>query len=693
MRHDRRHDLLIYQPRNSSYRLDNKMEHDTEQSSSDVSQECRPGSQFSLFKTMERQHEQHHAWMTKSAPTIPTTKDVNARMHTSAKAVSYHEYAKHVCGHEGGVWMGGTCLQRTSMISSTTSNVSLPKGDLCPSLLPDDASQRPLYSTIDDERPPLLEASNISVEHDYGNSSSVCAPNIDQSKSPLSHGDRSIVSEGSISVSSSEQITHISECVPVQGRLIDLLDHAQSYLDDDDDTNAGDDEGGIVILDESTEKEFEESMRRSLENDNRRLQLNSPQQIVAPSSTAVSSCTDKQSETTTQASTYENDSILLAAAARVNASSVPLVDNGHESLGFEQLLQEADNHIEASDIRTEVEQDDTSENVKELNNSEHRFWRRNPFSSSDTRAKPVQKPQASTVAPPLLRHTPVRATRISHDKYVVEIDIVPSNAENSRFESREVVNIMANMDLLHLWFDPVPAVFEATVTDGSGNDAASSNSLEEDLHNCLNNNHHRQHDGQWVEISTPPLTIPSDSRISSFLRAIRVGFRSMIGFPARIRSMIFVERSGGRIGMTLGPYPDGILCFQAGTMAYHTFTIRMSDHESGITAENGQCIIISDEVRLQRGCDNDFNGTRIRANSLCGICSVIRLILGFLEWALFFRWCQPDLASYMQQTISSMNKLRAVVERGESAAYAGGELIVDGDDWEGTDIMGTPLLG
>jgi len=159
----------------------------------------------------------------------------------------------------------------------------------------------------------------------------------------------------------------------------------------------------------------------------------------------------------------------------------------------------------------------------------------------------------------------------------------------------------------------------------------------------------------------------------------------MFGFPARIRSMIFVERSCGRIGMTLGPYPDGF----HGTMAYHTYTIRMSDKESGIANGERRRVIISDEVRLQRGDKEGFNGARRN----CCIYSILRFLLGFLEWVLCFQLYQPDLASYMQQTISSMEKLRTLVERGESAAYAGGELIMDGDDLEEGNAMGTPLLG
>eukprot|EP00571_Detonula_confervacea_P011438 CAMPEP_0172304062 /NCGR_PEP_ID=MMETSP1058-20130122/5519_1 /TAXON_ID=83371 /ORGANISM="Detonula confervacea, Strain CCMP 353" /LENGTH=658 /DNA_ID=CAMNT_0013015135 /DNA_START=44 /DNA_END=2020 /DNA_ORIENTATION=+ len=658
------------------------MEHDTEQQPSyGVSQECiRPSHHRSLSETESREHSSS---LNKSAPTIQTKNASDVQMHPTA--VSYHEgdIAKHGHNHnhEDCDWMNEKHLQRSNVISKTSDD-SLNRDIHAPSLLP--------FATPDDS-PPLLETSNVSMmEHDTGNHSSLYALNIDRNRDPPSCGERSI--GGSISVSSSEHILHgqsitNSKCVPVEGRLIDLSDHDTYSKHDDSDA----DEGGIVILDESTEEEFEESIRESLKNDDRHHLLQNSSQIIASSTTT---CIETQSEIT-QASMYENNSIVLAAAARVNANPIPLAE-GNESLGFEQLLQEADDHYGDSDRIEEEKEDSKSGNrTDSLNVSGRNFWRRNPFSSFNTsRANPMQPRALATRPSP---RTSVRATRIRHDKYIVEIDIVPSDATNSRLDIRDAMDIMANMELLHLWFDPVPAVFDATVKDGSGNSMVSprstsspSNSLEVD---CANNN--RQYDGQWVEISTPPLTIPTDSRISGCLRAIRVGFRSIIGFPARIRSMIFVERSSGRIGMTLGPYPDGLLCFQSGTMAYHTFNIRMSDYESG-TADNSQCIMISDEVRLQRGGDEDFNGTRRKIRSCC-ICSVIRFILRFLEWALFFRWYQPDLASYMQQTISSMEKLGALVERGESAAYAGGELIIDGDDWGGenanNETMGTPLIG
>ena len=460
-----------------------------------------------------------------------------------------------------------------------------------------------------------------------------------------------------------------SKCVPVEGKLADLSDNESSYSRDNDD----DEEGGIVILDESKEED-EQSIHTSIEN--------RKQCII-----------ESQAHNSQTSSMWEHDTILLDETTHMNANLLSINNNNNkdESLtDFEQLLNQAgDNQVLLQEIEEDID-DEHSENDRDDSTlddntatSGMQFWQLNPFSSSNRNKKAAT---INNVTTPSSRHnTPIRSTRIRHDKFVIEVDIT-SDDNNTRLDTRDVLDIMANIELLHLWFDPVPAVFEILNKDGS-EAPDNSTSIENDVHHQLENNHNREYDGQWVEISTPPLTIPSDSRISGYMRAVRVGMRSLIGFPVRIKSMIFVERSCGRIGMTLGPYPDGYLC-TSGTTAYHTFTIRQRDDEESNDG-NRKCVVISDEVRLQRDVDSDFNGT-VRN---CCVCTFVRFIFGFLN--VLFRWYQPDLASYMQQTISSMEKLRSLVERGESAAYSSsGEVIIDGDHGsEVGRVDETPLLG
>ncbi|KAL9180701.1 hypothetical protein ACHAXT_011154 [Thalassiosira profunda] len=423
-------------------------------------------------------------------------------------------------------------------------------------------------------------------------------------------------------------------------------------------------EGGLVILDES------------------------PASRVSPADESISFEADIG-----HASMYDQDSIVLAAAARVNANLLLPKDEGEASLvDFEQLLREAGDRGNSSRMSTgecfdvaEGESEDDESMAAATPSEESSWWYlRNPLGAFSRKKSPDRNR-----APPSQHflHTPVRATRISDDTFVVEIEIYPSQTQSTLGE-RDVMDIMANIELLHLWFDPVPAVFDAAVKDGSGSDrmisprTALENSLEEGRAND------RQQDGQWVEISTPLLSIPSDSQVARCVRTVRVALRAIIGFPARMRSMIFVERASGRMGMTLGPYPDGFLCGK-GMMAYHAFEIRVSDEET-VAANGRRCVVISDEVRLKRGGD-DFDEAR---RTGC-VWSIFLFLMGALKWALCFRLYKPDLPSYMQQSVSSLERLRNLVERGESAAYAGAELIADSSDGSdnATDSLSMPLLG
>lgn len=649
MQNDRLHNSVVHQPTKFD------MEHDTEHLAPDATKLLPKLRPYRPSRSLQQMHTlpRHASWPEKS-------KSQQMR-HAKALGNDMTEYHHHYGeSDEGEVWLA--------------------KPDSAPSASPlsiaDDTSRFPPFASPGIRLPPLGN-NNESVDHDLNQSSTTQGTARSRSEGSISYAEGEI--DASMSVASSENLmigqsgTNYSDCVPVLGRLADLPDNDFYPEGDADD----DEQGGIVILDESTEEEYDESMRGSQEHGD------SQQQSLELSQTDYTAKRTESHVDITQASMYENDSIVLAAAARVNANPIPPVDAS--LLDFEQLLQEADLNVESN-----VESDGMSPDAEEsksndaLNAPGQRFWPRNPFS-------PLNKHLTQSRPPPTQSslHSPVRATRLRHDKYVVEVDVFPLDVNKSWLDTRDVMDVMSNIELLHLWFDPVPAVFDATLKDGSGSSILSSQlSPSNSDHDSANN---RQYDGQWVEISTPLLTIPPDSRLSGCLRAIRVGFRSMIGFPARIRSMVFVERGSGRIGMTLGPYPDGFFC-QEGTMAYHTFRVRMGDEESGTVEGRRRCVVISDEVRLQRGGSEGFDGT----TGSCCICSIFRYFLGLLELALLFRWYRPDLASYMQQSISSMDKLRTMVERGESAAHVGGELILDGNDSHDESASGalaTPLLG
>jgi hypothetical protein len=329
----------------------------------------------------------------------------------------------------------------------------------------------------------------------------------------------------------------------------------------------------------------------------------------------------------------------MAAEAQVNAQ------RGDES--FEKLMQQAESGCHEAIL--EVHETDQEQS------SQRSFWSRFQRINSISN-QPVQT--AVNQASP----SHIRTTQISHDKFLIEVNIPPNN---NRVNVRDAMDILANVDLLHLWFDPIPAVFDSTIKDGSGSySPVNSNSDERQ---------ERHRDGEWIEISTPPLILPRDSRISSCIRYFRVKFRVLIGFPARIKTTILIERSAGRMGMTIGPYPDGMT-------AYHDFNVRMDENQ----------VIVTDEVRLHRSKD-DHDSYYFS----CFLCGIIHWFMRVFGWILL-RWYQPDLASYMSQTTASMEKLRRLIERGEGAAYASEQLVMEGGDWDGGDnatLISAPLLG
>jgi hypothetical protein len=336
-----------------------------------------------------------------------------------------------------------------------------------------------------------------------------------------------------------------------------------------------------------------------------------------------------------QHASWPLDSIIVAAAAQVDAQ------RGRES--FKKLMKQAKSGCHENNL--EVEQQDLPTKS---------FWSR--FQREGNFSHPSSAQVVDQRAGQLQQHAPARTTQISHDKFLIEVDIL---LNNNRANTRDAMDILANVDLLHLWFDPIPAVFDSTIKDCSGSYSVNSNGSGE--------RQERHRDGEWVEISSPPLIMPRDSRISSCIRLFKVTFRSIIGFPARIRSTILIERNACRMGMTIGPYPDGMT-------AHHDFNVRMDEGR----------IVVSDEVRLNRN-----------EAGFC-FCCLIRLVVRMFEWTLL-RWYQPDLASYMSQTAASMEKLRRLIERGEGAAYASNESMMEGDDWDGGNndatLISSPLLG
>ena len=146
----------------------------------------------------------------------------------------------------------------------------------------------------------------------------------------------------------------------------------------------------------------------------------------------------------TQASMYANDPIVLEAADRVNATrfaAPPTLEN--EYIDFEQLLREADPNREDAHVDEGGGLIEEINRLKQSSNDFPYFWRRKSTSaSSNERLEP--RLQSTFLA---TTNVPQSQTIIRHDKYVVKISIPITTNEIS--DIREVVDIMANMDLLY----------------------------------------------------------------------------------------------------------------------------------------------------------------------------------------------------------------------------------------------------
>jgi hypothetical protein len=235
----------------------------------------------------------------------------------------------------------------------------------------------------------------------------------------------------------------------------------------------------------------------------------------------------------------------------------------------------------------------------------------------------------------------------------VSIDLVVPNCTVA-----DVVDIVGNPDMLHLWCDAVSSLVITSMSEGAqdaganrrrrinvrsdttmtpvvepvGNDARHPRQ-EQELH--------REYHGEWIEATTAQLILPVNNSLSCIYSTSRMLLTAM-GFPTYGKITMFVERHRGHVGLTMGPLPGGyevLHCIQVETISGVDRRIRMTDH-----------------VRLQT---IDFDSARTGAShseanvNFCGLFSV------------FERCFLPTPEDYMDQVLNSMARLRFLVENGE----------------------------
>jgi len=206
----------------------------------------------------------------------------------------------------------------------------------------------------------------------------------------------------------------------------------------------------------------------------------------------------------------------------------------------------------------------------------------------------------------------IQATRLGENTFEVSMIIDPPSTV------RDVMDVVGNPDLLRLWCDPIR---DLVITKSSEGAQSATN----------RGGNNREYEGEWIEATTSTLVSPS--KHSSCLYSLSHMIYTSLGFPSYGKITLFVERLRGQVGLTIGPFSGGVV-------ASHTIKIQ----------DDGPVVSVVDKVRLSRDEESCV--------CCCGLCEPIK------------RCFMPRMAGHMEQVLSSMMRLRVLVEHGESGAYA-----------------------
>jgi hypothetical protein len=206
------------------------------------------------------------------------------------------------------------------------------------------------------------------------------------------------------------------------------------------------------------------------------------------------------------------------------------------------------------------------------------------------------------------------ASRTGETSFQVSVDIATTCS------IQDVMDIVGNPDLLKMWCDPVPDLVITRSSEGARTEANRQQPQSD-----------REYEGEWVEATTAQLVAPPNT--SCVYRTSR-GVSSLLGFPTYGRITMFVERQRGQVGLTIGPFPGNMEVL----------------HKIRIQQLANRKIRIVDDARIQR----DMGEPEV---SLCGLMEVVE------------RCLLPAVDDYMDQVLSSMARLRFLVENGETSMY------------------------
>jgi hypothetical protein len=207
----------------------------------------------------------------------------------------------------------------------------------------------------------------------------------------------------------------------------------------------------------------------------------------------------------------------------------------------------------------------------------------------------------------------IQAKRLGENTFEVSMQIDPPSTV------RDVMDVIGNPDLLRLWCDPIQALVITKSSEGA--QSATNRSPQGN----------REYEGEWIEATTSTLVSPS--KHSSCIYSLGHLIYTSLGFPSYGKITLFVERLRGQVGLTIGPFSGGIV-------ASHTIKVQ----------DDGPVVSVVDKVRLSRDEESCL--------CCCGLCEPLK------------RCFMPRMVGHMDQVVSSMMRLRVLVEHGEAGTYA-----------------------
>ena len=327
---------------------------------------------------------------------------------------------------------------------------------------------------------------------------------------------------------------------------------------------------------------------------------------------------------------------------------------GGGSLDFSQLMRQADNRNQSTIVQSRMSIVQESEEMTGLvdsgqaptstgssnitprttNRSEHN-WLYSLFvggpSQHTLSAVPMMSLSPSHEDRSMSAGRSIQATRLGENTFQVSMQIDPPCTV------RDVMDVVGNPDLLRLWCDPIRALVVTKSSEGA--------------QSATNRGGNREYEGEWIEATTSTLVSPS--KHSSCLYSLGQMIYTSLGFPNYGKITLFVERLRGQVGLTIGPFSGGIV-------ASHTIKVQ----------DDGPVVSVVDNVRLSRDEENCM--------CCCGLCEPIK------------RCFMPRMAGHVEQVLSSMMRLRVLVEHGETGTYAAH--LGAGYDEEAASSMDIPLL-